>query len=135
LVEQLQQQLRAGEAAGVEQSLRLLLAHIPSALHIEREAYYHSLFLLMMKLLGFDIRGELLTNVGRIDAVWRQPGLTMVCEVKYHAKKRAESLLGKAMRQIRDRRYYEAFLDGKVTLMAIAFSGKEVRCKMENVKP
>jgi hypothetical protein len=38
------------------------------------------------------------------------------------------------MRQIRDRRYYDAFLDGKVTLMAIAFSGKEVRCKMENVK-
>jgi hypothetical protein len=133
LIYQLQQQIQAGDTSGMEQSLRLLLAHIPSTLHIEKEAYYHSLFLLLMKMLGFDIQGEILTNTGRIDAVWRQPGLTVVCEVKYHAKKRAESLLGKAMRQIRDRRYYEAFLDGKVTLLAIAFSGKEVRCKMESV--
>ncbi|MDR0415448.1 MAG: PD-(D/E)XK nuclease domain-containing protein, partial [Prevotellaceae bacterium] len=112
---------------------RLLLAHIPSILHIEKEAYYHSLFLLMMKLLGFDIQGEVLTNIGRIDAVWRQPGLTVVAEVKYQAQGAIDNLLDEAMKQIHDRRYYEAFLDKKVTLLAIAFSGKEVRCRMESV--
>jgi hypothetical protein len=134
LIYQLRRQVRAGDTSGMEQNLRMLLAHIPNTLHIGKEAYYHSLFLLLMKLLGFDIWGELLTNIGRIDAVWRQPGLTVVAEVKYHAEKDIESLLDDAMKQIRDRRYYEAFLtDGKVTLMGIAFSGKEVRCRLESV--
>ncbi|MDR1341795.1 MAG: PD-(D/E)XK nuclease domain-containing protein, partial [Prevotellaceae bacterium] len=134
LMQQVQEQICAGDTSGMERNLRMLLAHIPNTLHIEKEAYYHSLFLLLMKTLGFDIQGELLTNIGRIDAVWRQPGLTVVAEVKYHAKKKAENLLDDAMKQIRDRRYYEAFLaDGKVTLMGIAFSGKEVRCRLENV--
>jgi hypothetical protein len=35
------------------------------------------------------------------------------------------------MTQIRDRRYYEKYLDGEVLLLGIAFTGKDVKCSME----
>jgi hypothetical protein len=38
------------------------------------------------------------------------------------------------MKQIRDRRYYEKYLDRKVILLGVAFTGKEVACKMENIE-
>jgi hypothetical protein len=132
LADRMKRQIDAGDTSALEQSLRLLLAYIPYQLQIKTEAYYHSLFLVLMKMLGFDIRGEILTNTGRIDAVWRQPGLTVVAEIKYHAKKKADILLEEALTQIRDRRYYEAYLDGKVMLMAIAFTGKDIKCSIEN---
>jgi hypothetical protein len=84
-----------------------------------------------MKMLGFDIQGEIMTNIGRIDAVWFQPGLTVVAEIKYSAEKDADSLLDDAIAQIRDRRYYEKYLEGKVLLMGVSFTGKEVRCRLE----
>jgi hypothetical protein len=129
----MQQQIHDGDASGLEQNLRMLLANIPSILHIQKEAYYHSLFLLLMKVLGFDIQAEVLTNIGRIDTVWHQSDLTVVAEIKYHIQKDIDSLLEEAMTQIYDRKYYEAYLDKKVILMAIAFTGKEVKCKMEVV--
>jgi hypothetical protein len=74
-----------------------------------------------------------MTNLGRIDAVWRQPGLTVVAEIKYGARKRANSLLSAAMKQIRDRRYYEKYADRDVLLLGIAFTGKDVKCSMEAI--
>jgi predicted DNA-binding ribbon-helix-helix protein len=130
----MQQQIHNGNVSGLQQNLQLLLAHIPSNLHIPKEAYYHSLFLLLMKVLGFDIQGEISTNIGRIDAVWHQPDLTVVSEIKYHSEKDIDSLLQEAMTQIRDHKYYEAYLDKKVMLMAIAFTGKEVKCELEKIK-
>jgi hypothetical protein len=130
LISEMQQQVREGDTAALEQSLRQLFSYIPYHLHVKSEAYYHSMLLLWLKLLGFDIQGEVLTNRGRTDAVWHQPGLTVVAEIKYHAEKDTVSLLDDAMAQIRDRRYYEPYLDRKVILLAVAFAGKEVACKM-----
>jgi hypothetical protein len=69
-----------------------------------------------------------MTNNGRIDAVWHQPKLTVVAEIKYSSEKEADSLLNDAIEQIRDRRYYEKYLDRKVLLMAVAFTEKELKC-------
>jgi hypothetical protein len=107
-----------------------MLANIPYNLHIPSEAYYHSLLLLWLKMLGFDVQGEILTNIGRMDAVWQQPGLTVVAEIKYHAKKKLNTLLNEAMGQIKDRKYYEKYLDHRVILMAVAFSGRETGCRI-----
>jgi hypothetical protein len=85
------------------QNLRMLLVNIPNILHKDSEGYYHLLFLLAMKMLGFDIQGEVMTNIGRIDAVLHQ-------------------------------RDYEAYLDKKIMLMAVAFTGKEVKCEMKMYK-
>jgi hypothetical protein len=37
------------------------------------------------------------------------------------------------MKQINDRKYYESYLDKKVILMAVAFTGKEIKCELKNV--
>jgi hypothetical protein len=131
LVYKMQQQIGEGDASGLEDNLRMLLANIPSILHVKCEAYYHSLFLVWMTMLGFDMQSEVMTNVGRIDAVWHQPGLTVVAEIKYNTSKKAETLLNEAMTQIHDRRYYEKYLDRKVFLMGIAFTGEDVKCRIE----
>jgi predicted subunit of tRNA(5-methylaminomethyl-2-thiouridylate) methyltransferase len=112
----------------------MLLANIPNILHVQLEAYYHSLFLLLMRLLGFDIQGELMTNIGRIDAVWNQRDTTVIAEIKYSADKTHDKLLEEAMTQIVNNKYYEAYADRKIILMAIAFANKEVKCKMETFK-
>jgi hypothetical protein len=83
-----------------------------------------------MRLLGFEIRAEEANNLGYSDAVWEQPNLTVVAEVKYHAKKRINTLLNEALKQIHERRYYNKY-SGKVLLLGIAFSGKQTGCRME----
>jgi hypothetical protein len=130
----MKRQLNAGDTSGLEQNLRLLLANIPNILHIQKEAYYHSMFLLLMKVLGFNITGEVQTNIGRIDVVLHLPELTVVAEVKFHSKKKIDTLLSEAMKQIYDNKYYEAFLDRKVALLAIAFTGKAVKCELKIMK-
>jgi competence CoiA-like predicted nuclease len=129
----MQRQIQSCDVFGFEQSLRSMLANIPYNLHIPNEAYYHSLLLLWIKTIGFDIQGEVPTNIGRIDAVWHLPELTVVAEIKYHAKKKLNTLLNEAMAQISDRKYYDKYLDHKVILMAVAFSGKEVGCRIKEL--
>jgi hypothetical protein len=58
-----------------------------------------------------------------LGAVWEQPGMTVVAEVKYSAKKTIDALLNAALKQIHDRRYYNKY-PGKVLLLGIAFAGQ-----------
>jgi hypothetical protein len=134
LISEMQRQIYNSDASGLEQNLRMLLANIPYILHQKNEAYYHSMFLVWMKMLGFEPQGEVATNTGRIDSVLHHADLTVVAEIKYSAKKGAERLLNEAMQQILDRKYYEKFLDRKVILMAVAFAGKEVGCRLERLE-
>jgi hypothetical protein len=91
------------------------------------------MMLIWMRLLGFKIHGEMPNNRGRADAVWEQPGLTVIAEIKYHAEKKTDVLLDEALAQIHDRRYYNAHT-GRILLLGIAFSGKDVGCRMEEVR-
>jgi hypothetical protein len=132
LKNRMHRQLLSHDAAGFEQSVREMLAYIPYPLHIGKEAYYHSLFLLWLKLLGFEIQGEIITNLGRIDAVLKFPGHTVIAEIKYQTKKEKISvLLDKAIKQIKDKQYIDRFNDGqKISLLAVAFTGKEIGCRI-----
>jgi hypothetical protein len=42
--------------------------------------------------------------------------------------------LDQAIAQIYEKRYYEPFLDQKIILLGLAFSGKEVGCRIEPLK-
>jgi hypothetical protein len=86
-----------------------------------------------MTMLGFNIQSEKITNRGRIDAVLQQNEVAIVAELKYHATTKMDTLLNNAIAQIREKRYYEQFIDRKVILLGIAFSGKEVGCRIETV--
>jgi hypothetical protein len=126
-------------------NLRKMLADVPYSLkasklrnkakaeaeNAENEARYHILFQVWMTMLGFNIQSEKPTNRGRIDAVLEQEEVAIVAELKYHATTKLDTLLNQAIAQIREKRYYEPFLDKKVILLGIAFSGKEVKCRIE----
>jgi hypothetical protein len=131
------QQILEQDAEGLRNNLRIMLADVPYTLRPkdekaedENEANYHIIFQVWMTLLGFDIQSEKPTNRGRMDAVLLQPGLAVVAELKYHATTKIDALLDQAIAQIREKRYYEQFLDRKVILLGIAFSGKEVGCRI-----
>jgi hypothetical protein len=134
LTREMHRQIGVGDSAGFDQNLRMLLANIPNILHKDNEGYYHSLFMLAMKMLGFEIQGEVMTNIGRIDAVMHQQDMIVIAEIKYSAKKSLSKLLKAAMKQIYDNKYYEAYLDRRIMLMAVAFTGKEVKCEMKMYK-
>ncbi|MDR3243266.1 MAG: ATP-binding protein, partial [Elusimicrobiota bacterium] len=113
-------QIKNSDAQGLEQSLKTLFAQIPYILHLTVESYYHSMYLLMLLCFGFKVQGERITNLGRIDAALELEKLTAIVEIKYSAEKSKENLLDEAIQQIRDKKYYEAYLNKPVILLAIA---------------
>jgi hypothetical protein len=134
------EQLIDRDEDGFNTGMRQMFAHIPYQLHIDSEAYYHSLVLLWINLLGFEVQGEVSTNTGRIDAVWQWHNHAVVAEVKYQPDEKSteesvSKLLDEGMAQIKNRRYYERYIGGQnhVTLLAIAFAGKRTGCRMEDV--
>jgi hypothetical protein len=126
----MEQCIRDGDESGFANCLETMIATVPYELQIGCEHYYHTIMLIWMRLLGFRIQGEKPNNRGRADAVWEQPGLTVVAELKYHAEKKIETLLDEAMAQMHDRRYYNQYT-GKILLLGVAFSGKDIGCRME----
>jgi Holliday junction resolvase-like predicted endonuclease len=112
-----------------------MIARVPYQLHIGEEKYYHSLLLVWLYFLGFKAQSEISTNIGRIDAVWKSSDVTVITEVKYSADQPLDKLLEEASKQIHDRKYYEAYLSetNKVILLSVAFSGKEISCRMETI--
>jgi hypothetical protein len=126
-------QLFAGDSQAFEQSLQEIFAHIPYQLHIPREAYYHSLFLLWLNMLGFDIQTEVSTDKGRIDAVWTWDERVVIAEIKYAEDGPTEPLLEEAFTQITERRYFEWYAgeNRRIAFLAVAFAGKEIACRLK----
>jgi hypothetical protein len=115
--------LRAGEVDAFILSLKALFAGIAYSLQpagateMENyEKYYHTMFYLVLRLLGYDVHAEVLTNIGRIDAVVVTDDFTYVMEFKLGD---AES----AMAQIKAKRYHEKYMaTGKqLVLLGIGF--------------
>ncbi len=130
------QQLFDGDVRAFERSMQEMFARIPYQLHIPREAYYHSLLLLWCNLLGLEVQAEIPTDKGRIDAVWTWEERVVIAELKYSESETTDALLDKAMAQIKDTRYHERYAgtDRRIALLAIAFAGKEIACRMEEMK-
>jgi hypothetical protein len=132
LRDRMRKQLLNGEEEAFEESAKELFAKIPYQLHIPREAYYHSLLLLWLSLLGFDVQGEVSTNKGRIDAVWTWEEQIIIDEVKFAEEGDVNRLLQDALAKKKKKEYIERYKDGihKITLLAIGFAGKTIACKM-----
>jgi hypothetical protein len=129
----IKQQITDCDESGFARTLESMVAAVPSNLHVAGESYYHSLMLIWMRLIGFEVHGEVPNNIGRSDIVWEQPNFAVVAEIKFHAKKKIDTLLKEAITQIREKRYYNRYT-GKVLLLGIAFSGKNAGCRMEVIK-
>ena len=92
----LQKALRGQNVGGFINVIKSVFAGIPHTLFLTQEAYYHSLIYLLLKLLGFTIHTEPLTNLGRIDAVLDLPEAVYILEFKM-------STAQVALQQIRDK--------------------------------
>jgi len=132
-------QLKNADAKGLENSLNSLFASVPYQLDNKKnEAYYHSLFYVWLKTLGFEINSEVSVRDGRIDAVLKEKNETVIVEIKYGVRRKIQTMLKEAMRQIHDKKYYEPYLEQKsggrnLLLLGIAFNGKDIACEMKEV--
>jgi ATP-dependent exoDNAse (exonuclease V) beta subunit len=113
--------------------MRALLAKIPYPLHIEQEAYYHSLFYMIAILMGVEIDLEVLTDKGRIDGVLTLTDKIYLIEFKYgKVGTRMESLTHQAIQPIQDKNYSERFWNDSRPrlLLGIGFINQEIGYKL-----
>ena len=98
--------------------INTLFRNIPYTIIEEKEKYFHSIFYMVMKLVGFKIESEILTIDGRVDAVVKTDGNIYIIEFKINQS--AET----AIKQILDKRYAEKYADDKrpKTLLGINFN-------------
>lgn len=84
-----------------------LFRNIPYTLIEEKEKYFHSIFYMVMKLVGYKIESEILTIDGRIDAVVKSENEIFIIEFKINQS--AEM----AIKQIHEKRYAEKYAGDK----------------------
>jgi hypothetical protein len=108
--EELREYLRSENIEKFMNLMRALFAKIPYQLHIEQEAYYHSLFYMIAVLMGIEIDLEVLTDKGRIDGVLMLEDKIYLIEFKYgKAGTKMNSLTNQAIKQIREKNYQQRF--------------------------
>jgi hypothetical protein len=90
----------------------------------EKEAYYHTVIYLLLKLLGVHIKVEVGTNIGRIDGVIETENHIYVMEFKV-------GKASEAMEQIKEKKYYEKYLSTpqKIKIIGVGFDSKERNIK------
>lgn len=102
------------------QLLKILFKSITYPLIRNEEAYYHSLFYTLLRLMGFDIETEMLTIDGRIDAVVKTEKHIYILEFKMGTAEDALAQIKKkeyALKYAGDRR--------KKILLGIGFSAEK----------
>ena len=134
---QIQIALKDGDLQSILNSLKSLFSSIPYQLHVNAEAYYHSIFYAIMTVLGFKIDAEVSVSKGRIDAVLEYKEKIYVFEFKFckcpsdsndvEKKKVADKALELGMKQLSERGYADKYKgSGKtVYLAAFAFLGRD----------
>jgi len=111
--------------------IKSLFASIPSHLFIKnREAYYHSIIYMILKLLGVYIKVEDHTNKGRIDAVIETDSNIYVIEFKMGTP-------DEALLQIEEKKYHEKYLSSSksIQLIGVGFDREEKNISDYKVKP
>jgi len=98
----------------------------------DSEKYFHSIFYLVLKLLGFNIESEVMTIDGRIDAVIHTETTIYVIEFKIGDAQ-------KALAQIKEKNYHQKYLheNKSIVLLGIGFNLRKKNIgsvKIEKVK-
>jgi hypothetical protein len=127
LRKEIETRLRNCDEQGFANCLETLVATVPYELKMNCEANYHALLLIWLRFMGCEVHSEV-SNSGRADALWKQPGFTVIAELKYDKDNNCETLLNKAMSQIYKRRYFNLIL-GRILLLGVAFAGTDIACK------
>ncbi|MBK7129067.1 MAG: PD-(D/E)XK nuclease domain-containing protein [Crocinitomicaceae bacterium] len=99
--------------------LKAILASVSYAITHFSEGFFHSNIHLILKLLGFEILSEEMTNNGRIDAVIRFSDKIYIVEFKFNDDK---DLSEQALQQIKDKEYRLKFTMEKKDIFGIGIS-------------
>lgn len=114
-------QLRAafndGDSKEVVSALRQLFSHVPYQIHMKDEKFYHALIQTACTAAGVSAQSEYSTSHARADLIVTTAKFLYVIELKFNQP--AEL----ALQQIKERRYYEPFLQqGKpIVLLGLSF--------------
>ena len=123
LILQMNSSLLEGKVTDFIELLKVMFANIAYPIQPGRESgisdmgkYYHSMFYLVLKLLGYNIEAEVITATGRIDSVIETPEFVYVLEFKL-------SDAAAALSQIRSKNYHQKYRGSgkKVVLLGIGF--------------
>lgn len=123
LIRKMNASLKKGQVDGFVEAIQAMFGEIGYPIHPTKgssianmEKYYHSMFYLMLRLLGYNIQAEVLVHSGRIDTVITTPGYVYVVEFKLGEA-------ASAMTQLKERRYHLKYLGSgsKVILIGIGF--------------
>lgn len=127
--------LKKGDMANFIKLIRRFFARILGRLRKNvDEAWYHSLFYMILALIGFDLLLERQTSLGMIDGVLVFDNKIYITEFKYGKKGKItmETLTKKAVQQIIDNKYYESY-EGTglpIFFLGVGFLDKEIDYKM-----
>jgi len=77
------QALQKNDMKSFGKQIQILFSSIPYQLHIKKEAYYHSLLHLFIRLLGYKPQSEVSTSNGRIDMTFKTLQRRYVLELKF----------------------------------------------------
>lgn len=105
--------------------LKSLFALVPYDIFIEeREAYYHTIIYLLLKLLEINIEVEVETNIGRIDSVLETESHIFIMEFKV-------GNASEALDQIKKKKYYEKYqpTPKKIKIIGVGFDVEERNIK------
>jgi hypothetical protein len=114
--------LRQEDFEAFFETVQAIFASIPYTLNAKRdEAYFHTLFYLMVSASGVDARSELLTSRGRIDLAVEFPDAVHIMEFKCGQPPAV------ALQQIRERGYAEQYrgTGKRIWALGIAFDADE----------
>ncbi len=117
LIFDIEDNLAANKIDDFIENINDLFKNIPYTLVEKSEKYFHSLFFLVIKLIGFHIDTEVLTINGRIDAVVKTEDNIFIIEFKINQSAKS------AIEQIKNKKYADKYkIDKKpITLLGINF--------------
>jgi hypothetical protein len=121
---------RDGECLSL--NLREMFVNVPFNLYVDKESYYHTVFIIWLYLLGFKIDGEVITDKGRIDAVILMDKEAYIVEIKF-GKENIDKLVEDALNQINTKRYYEKYFAYNINFLGVAYVDKDVKCKFKEL--
>ena len=133
----IKESLKTGDLQNMLGILKSMFASIPYQIHIDLEAYYHSLFLAILNILGFSTDAEVSVATGRIDAVLELDDHVYILEFKHMAcaadaspgekQKLFDKALDDGIKQINEKDYANKFAGGtkKIYKAAFAFLGRD----------
>ncbi len=135
LIDNLSRALQENDIPTFISLLKSIVAGIPYTLIEENESYYHTIFYLVVTLMGAKVEPEVLTNQGRIDCVLELTDRIYIIEFKY-GKDTVKNYALKAIKQIKTKKYHEKYIKSKkkIYLLGIGFIKKRIEYKVQELK-